>query len=69
MAPRLASQNRPTFSITASTSFPTGWAGLQSRSQCDQVRATIRRAIHAGEIRVRPDPRNPDKVVITPIAV
>jgi hypothetical protein len=69
MAPRLASENRPAFSITPSTSIPTGWAGMQSKSQCDQVRATIRRAIRAGEIRVRPDPRNPDKVVITPIAV
>jgi hypothetical protein len=69
MAPALATRNRPAFPIQHSTSVPTGWAGLQSKSQCDQVRATIRRAIRAGEIRVRPDPRNPEKVVITLTAV
>ena len=69
MAPALATRNRPAIPMQPSTSLSAGWTGLQSRSQCDEVRAYIRRAIRAGEIRVRPNPRNPDKIVITSTTV
>jgi hypothetical protein len=47
---------------------PDHWKALERQSHRDDVREEIRRALHAGLIRVQPSAHDPERVRIVPVS-